>query len=116
MIELARVQRAVLPERFRTGGAGDRFADQAGEGEHAEAVADAAQRVASSDRRSGFVRGHGQLMKMNSFELKRVFRYRPHGVTGSIFFSSSFFAAPGMTPAIMLSSFFSPALSSSALS
>src|SRR6185436_20284270 len=56
MIELARVEPAVLPER--AGGPGDRLADEAGKREHAEAVADAAERVAARDRLPGFMRRH----------------------------------------------------------
>jgi hypothetical protein len=48
MIELARIERPVLRER--PGGAHDRLADEAGEREHAEPVADPAQRIAARDR------------------------------------------------------------------
>ena len=48
MIELARVDRAVLREG--AGGANDRLVDQAGERHHAEAVAHAAERVAPRQR------------------------------------------------------------------
>src|SRR5438093_13640668 len=40
-------------------------------------------------------------MKRNPFELKSVFKYRPHAVTGNSFFDSSCFWAPATTPAII---------------
>src|SRR5947207_11431499 len=68
------------------------------------------------DRWGRFIVLSDQLMNMNSFELKSVFRYRPHTVTGSSFFASSFFCAPGTTPAIIPSADPSVALSSASAS
>ena len=52
MIELSRIERAVLTGNLRPRRTHDRLADQAGERQHAEAVANPAQRVASSQRLS----------------------------------------------------------------
>jgi hypothetical protein len=50
MIELARIERAVLIER--PGRTQQRLADEAREGEHAEAVAHLAERIAAGERAS----------------------------------------------------------------
>jgi hypothetical protein len=51
----------------------ERVADQAGERHHAEAAADATERVAARDGGTGSVRHLGQLTNTNSFELSSTF-------------------------------------------
>src|SRR3954468_10239099 len=63
-------------------GPGERLPDHACERGHAEAVADAAERLAAGERISGFVIGHDahQLINRNSLELNSTLMYRPHAV------------------------------------
>ena len=99
VIQLALVDAAVLRER--PGRPDDRLADQAGERQHAEPVAHPAQ----ASRRVSGCRDLCGAMSIHEQEFARAeqdsSRTVPRRVAGKPFLPSSFFAAPGMTPAIM---------------